>query len=280
MKTSKAKLLLSITLSVVMVATLAACGKKEPEQKPEPEVEVEQPEVEEEKIVSPFSFTEETKKFKEETNDEAIGWVKVPNTDIDDVVVQAKDNKKYLRLDSHTQQYSFPGCYYADYENSFGTRDQLSKNTIIYGHNIDFTNDPDGVKFGQLFRYEDPEFAKENPYIYFSTGEEDMVWEVFANFHTNTDFYYIQVNDIGTQQEISDQQLMAIADEAKALSVNNYNVDVKEGDKILTLSTCSYIKGKARSDVRYVVMARLVPADEGLKEEGTAVKNPTPKEFK
>ena len=29
------------------------------------------------------------------------------------------------------------GCYYADGGNTFGTRNDLTKNTIIYGHNME-----------------------------------------------------------------------------------------------------------------------------------------------
>ena len=289
-----------ITLLASIIAfSFIGCKKDDPEPEPDPDINIETPEDEEEEpklpVIETPSFTEQIEETKTTINSDSVAWLQIPNTNVDNIVVQSADNNKYLRLDALTKAYSFPGCYFVDYENTIGKREDMSKNTIIYGHNIEFTNNPDGVQFGQLFKFEDIEFAKENPYIYFSSGEEDMVWEIFATFHTNTDFYYIQVNDIIKPAdlaaakasgktieptEIDNETLLGIVDEAKALSIHNYDVEVEEDDKILTLSTCSYSKGKARKDVRFVVMAKLLDPDEVVKTEATVEINPTPKEFK
>lgn len=75
-------------------------------------------------------------------NRDTIGWLKIPGTKINNSVLQSYDNAYYLRQDER-RKYSLYGCYFADYECSFGTRDDLSPNTIIYGHS-DLTNNPDG----------------------------------------------------------------------------------------------------------------------------------------
>ena len=58
-------------------------------------------------------------------NRDTIGWLKIPGTKINNSVLQSYDNAYYLRQDER-RKYSLYGCYFADYECSFGTRDDLS----------------------------------------------------------------------------------------------------------------------------------------------------------
>ena len=111
-------------------------------------------------------------------NRDTIGWLKIPGTKINNSVLQSYDNAYYLRQDER-RKYSLYGCYFADYECSFGTRDDLSPNTIIYGHS-DLTNNPDGPRFSELFRFTEEDFARSTPVITFATQEDWMDWEVLA----------------------------------------------------------------------------------------------------
>lgn len=204
-----------------------------------------------------------------EKNKDTKGWLYIPNTTIDNSVLQAADNEYYLRL-NEDKKYDIFGCYFADYENNLTSRDKMSKNTIIYGHS-DLKDNKDGPKFSQLFRYTDLDFAKKNPYIYFSTGEEDMVWEVFAVFYTHIDFHYIAANP-------STNEFNKIISEAKARSEYIIDTPVSDSDKILTLSTCAAkYNPKDKDNYRLVVMAKLVPSGTQLKSELGISKNPSPK---
>lgn len=204
-----------------------------------------------------------------EKNKDTKGWLYIPNTQIDNSVLQAADNEYYLRL-NEDKKYDIFGCYFADYENNLTSRDKMSKNTIIYGHS-DYKDNKDGPKFSQLFHYTDLEFTKNNPYIYFSTAEEDMAWEVFAVFYTHIDFHYIAANP-------STNEFNKIISEAKARSEFIIDTPISDSDKILTLSTCSgkYVPND-RDNYRLVVMAKLVPSDAKLKSELSISKNPSPK---
>jgi sortase B len=187
-------------------------------------------------------------------NADTKGWLYIPNTTIDDSVLQAADNEYYLRL-TEDKKYDIFGCYFADYECTLKTRDKMSKNTIIYGHS-DLKDNKDGKKFSQLYHYTDIEFVKNNPYIFFSTVEEDMTWKVFAVFYTNISFNYIPADPNTTV-------FNDIISEAKQRSLYIISDEVKDGDKILTLSTCSAYYNKSDPDnYRLVVMARLVGANE------------------
>ena len=55
----------------------------------------------------------------EAKNDDCVGWLYIPGTDIDDEIVQAKDNDFYLRRTSMGYYYSEHGCYFVDYVEIF-----------------------------------------------------------------------------------------------------------------------------------------------------------------
>ncbi|MFA9379787.1 MAG: sortase domain-bontaining protein, partial [Acetanaerobacterium sp.] len=100
----------------------------------------------------------------------------------------------------------------------------------------------------------------------FSTKEDDMLWQVFATFTTDTDFYYIE-------PEPTDDDFMFIVSEAYERSEHYFDVDVTPEDKILTLSTCTYKYGR-RTDQRFVVMAKLLPGKEATPADVYQNENP------
>ncbi len=182
-----------------------------------------------------------------------VGYLHIPNTTISDVVVQSTDNDYYLRRNIY-QEENFNGCYFADFRNKFYAKTSLSKNTVLYGHSMD--DSEHGIKFGQLKKYINLDFAKNNQFIYFSTPTREMVWQIFAVFYTKTDFDYIRTNP-------DDETMLGIINHARKGSLHNYeDVVVTTKDNILTLSTCTYKfapKFEYPNDYRYVVMAKLLP---------------------
>lgn len=245
------------------------------------------PEGPEERPNSHYNGLSEKAQEKYRLNNDTIGWVEAPGTGISEQVMfypDKNDKFYYLRKDFN-EEYSFEGSYFADYRSSFeGGREGLSWNTIIYGHSME--DNPDGPLFSQLKKYRDPDFARENPYIYFSTLDEDMAWEVFAIFVSTTTLPYNQpdpspelppVKDKNTGEIRYLQDMDSILEEVRGRSIYHYNIEVGEEDRILTLSTCIYqAEGRSLSypnNYRYVVMAKLVPAEEELKETTTFVEN-------
>jgi SrtB family sortase len=196
---------------------------------------------------------------------------------IDYGVVQENYSGEYMTLD-YDKKYNKDGdAIWADGWNTFGTRDQLSKNTIIYGHN--WTNYKRPIQLGrasdkhfsQLAAYDYINFARSNPYISFSSLEDEMYWQIFAVFYVEVpdsymgskDFYYI--ND-------TPESLTAFANEAMERSMYDFGVTVGENDKILTLSTCTRVyntqalaAGRRKDQQRFVVMAKLMPKGAELK---------------
>ena len=214
----------------------------------------------------------------ESHNSDTVGWLYIPDTEINNAVVQAKDNEFYRRK-NEMKEYSWTGCYFADYECAFGTTaDDLYRSTVIYGHNMDFgisegtaeNDEPTGERFSQLFHYADKKWAAEHPYFYFATPQQVLKWEVFTVAYTNTDFNYIQVlkNRNISNEQITPTQMMDIVNGGRARSEFDYEVDIDEDDKIIILSTNSYKYGR-REDIRLIVMAKLVTDDDPVVAQAT-----------
>ena len=278
--------LLALLLALCMVFAFAACGKDpanpDPVDPSNPTGPVDpanpddptQPTKEEQLKELQKTMLESTLAMQQKNKD-TIGWIYIDGTTVNDVVVKVNyndDNKYYLRRNANGENDN-DGCYYADWRCKTGNRNSISKNTVVYGHNLgrsanglipDYQNHANGPKFAQLLKYQDEEFAKTHPYIYYSTIEEDMVWQVFAVFYTDIKFDYIEPNP-------ADATFNSLLKKAQDLSFYNYDVEVSSNDKILTLSTCTYrmaddTKLHYPNDYRYVVMAKLLPADAVLED--------------
>ncbi len=184
-------------------------------------------------------------------NPDIVGWLKVPGTKCDNPVVQTVDNNKYLNttFEGETSKY---GTLYADYRNKFEGL-QLSDNTVIYGHHM-----KDGLMFGQLNRLRKLETYKENPVLQFTTSydRDIMNWKIVSVFLINTEKH--DATDVLFNYHIpnfkSETQFYEYLNEIQQRSFILTGVDVLYGDKLLTLSTCSY----EFSDARLVVVARRV----------------------
>lgn len=90
--------------------------------------------------------------------------------------------------------------------------------------------------FSQLFRFTDPEFAKNTPVIQFSTLNSFMNWQVFAVFYTDLEFNFINPNPPGGIDQM--------AATAISKSLYDYGVTVGPGDHVLVLSTCTIKYGR------------------------------------
>lgn len=212
---------------------------------------------------------------KHDINNDTIGWLQMPNTSIDSVVMftpNEEDKHFYLRRGFDKEDLQ-DGTYYVDSKSHFnGSREGMSQNIVVYGHSM--SDNPDTKMFSQFKKLRDPDWAKENPYFYFSTLEEDMAWEIFAVFDTHTNFIY-------NVPDPSEDDFESILQGARERSIYNYDVEVSPEDTIATMSTCIYkYNGKSLgypNNYRYVVMGRLVPLGEQLKDEANFTINQDPK---
>lgn len=193
-----------------------------------------------------------------EQNKDLVGWIKVPNTEINHPVVQYKNNDYYL-THNFEKKYDYRGAIFMDYRNDAVN---LDSNTIIYGHNA-----YDTTMFSELVKYEDIEFYKKSPVIEFNTLDDNYKWKIYGVFITNAtaseDNNYI-FNYIYPYMD--GENFNGFIEEVNKRRLYTTDVDINDDDKMLVLSTCvraldltnKYGKTTYRANARLVVLARMV----------------------
>ena len=172
-------------------------------------------------------------------NPETVGWLKVPNTNIDYPVVQTTNNSYYLNHDIFFND-DKNGWVFMDYRSDVIN---LSDNLVIYAHNRYYN----GIMFGNIQNmmrynwYSNPE----NRIITFKTLYETLEYEIFSFYKIETTTDYLKVIFPDNKSKMDMFNLI------KSRSIYNFKVDLNEDDKIITLSTC------ADENNKYVVHAVL-----------------------
>ena len=198
-------------------------------------------------------------------NKDTIGWIKVPNTIIDHVVVKPPKNEDpeyYLHRDFYGN-YSKYGTVFMDYRSELD-----SKNIIIHGHHMQ-----DGRMFANLKHYEDLDFYKSAPTFTFNTIYEKNQWKIISIFKTNTLDYQGTFFNYLRGNFDNEYDFLNYIYQLRVRSMIDCPVDVNENDSIVTLSTCSY----DFEEFRLVIVARKLRDGESADVDVSKAKeNPTP----
>ncbi len=219
-------------------------------------IAVEEEEVQRDSQNRLVAFTDLVEKYPD-----TIGWITVPNTDINYIVVQDKDGKNndyYLKHDFEGDS-NRNGAIFGDYRLNieYGVK---QPNIVIYGHHM-----KSGLMFNNLIKYDDIAFYKQNPVISFDTIYEEGQWVIFALLKIDAkenngtpSFNFMKLGDalddpMNFQAFINDIRAHSVIDTNAAIAVTT-------DDELLTLSTCSY----EHDDYRTVVVARKVRANETI----------------
>jgi sortase B len=168
------------------------------------------------------------------TYPDVAGWLTVPGTKIDYPFVWRENNDFYLRRDLNGK-HAAAGTLFLDYRCK---KDLTSNNTIIYGHNM--KNDS---MFGTLKLFDDKAFFDENKYGVLYLPHKTLTLEFFAYMvikHTNQEIYRVELGE-------------GYLDYVKQNARLYRDVALADGDRIVTLSTCSYEFNNARM----VLLARV-----------------------
>ncbi|MCL2068352.1 MAG: class B sortase [Oscillospiraceae bacterium] len=243
--------------------------------------------------------------YTKQTNADATGWLHIPGTNINHPIVQKtrdenmtvlQDNDYYNVRNLHGQV--FPNMHWRNFADTTIYRDvrvisgpswiASSRNTVIYGHNWTNWGVPyrignqqnhtiggvtqAALMFSQLPSYTNIEFARANPYIYYSDEQKEGIWKVFAvaTVEISNDFNYNGPNP-------NDELYQSLLNEWKLRSRFNFEVDVNTNDRILTLSTCTNEHPVSGDRQRLVVVARLLRPNETENDTVNVTVNPNPK---
>lgn len=172
-------------------------------------------------------------------NDDMIGWLKIPGTEIDYPVMQTMEDEEYYLHRNFFKEKDNNGTLILDTDSDIT---KTSNNLIIHGHNM-----KSGAMFAGLVDYEDEEFLKEHRQIEFHTRDEERKYEVIAVFrskvYTVEDkvFKYYQFFEAENQDEFD-----YFYNNIKKMSIYDTGVTAQYGDEFITLSTCVYHTSNGR----------------------------------
>lgn len=173
-------------------------------------------------------------------NPEVVGWITIPETEVNYPLLQAADNRYYLDHtwmgDTSSVGAIFLECRCAPDFSGF--------HTIIYGHNM-----RNGSMFGSLRHYAGADYREAHPSVYLVTAGGVRRYDIFAAFEAGVEeiVYRLDLEETGSEAEF----LRFSLDH----SVIDTGIIPEPEDQIITLSTCTG-RGHAK---RWVVQAVLVP---------------------
>ena len=193
-------------------------------------------------VVMDISNEENCKKIYEENKD-IVGWLKIDNTTINYPIMQnINDPNYYLRRDFYKNYSSYGTPYMAKQCNL------NSDNIVIYGHHM-----KNNKMFGELEKYKSKDFYNNHKIITFTTLEKEYSYEIFAVFKTtvytkNTFRYYENIN-FENKKMYND-----FINICKDKSLYQTGIEIKDKEKLITLSTCEY----SNKNSRLVIVARKI----------------------
>ena len=172
-------------------------------------------------------------------NPDLVAWIYGPDSVINYPIAYTEDNFYYLDH-MYNGEMNANGTIFIDCRNASDFSDQ---NTCIYGHNMN-----DGSMFASLRNYRDESYYPEHKVLYLSTQNFNYRIDVLAGFITEPTSFAYAPNFDTPEQFMGHIQLIRDLSTFKA-----DDIEVKETDHIVTLSTCTY----ERDDGRYVIVGKL-----------------------
>ena len=171
-------------------------------------------------------------------NSDVIGWIYVPDTEINYPIVHTSDNDYYLdHLVDRTQNPA--GAIFLDTRNPSDFSDLHS---IIYGHHM-----KNGSMFAALKGYKKQDFFDGHKTGYLITQDAAYRIDFFAGHVANVEENAWQL-DFDDAADF-DNWIKSL----KEISAFKSDIEPQYGDRVFTLSTCSY----EFDDARFVLSGKL-----------------------
>lgn len=166
------------------------------------------------------------------------GWILSEGTGIDYPIVQTGDNDYYLThlYDGTTNS---NGAIFLDYRNKGLCTDD---NTVIYGHHM-----KSNTMFHSLLEYKDQDFYKAHPTMMIYTEDGDYLVELICGTVEDGAYEFVRFS-FDDFDDMTDY-----VDKLKKRSTFKSEVELLEGDKLISLCTCTY----ERENARYMVLGKV-----------------------
>ena len=193
-------------------------------------------------IEESIEVIEETQKkyidwdYLKSVNEDIIAWIEIEGTNINYPIL--KDKKLYYLKHSFDKTYNSNGSIFTTNHLPFEDSE-----TIVYGHNM-----KNGAMFSDLSKYYNKEFL--NSHLKFKIYTPNCDYEARV----------ISVYSIGIETENNNIKSLNFDEKIQYYKkISRYDIDNNEEiNKIVKLSTCSYINAKTTpTDQRYYIVANL-----------------------
>lgn len=212
-------------------------------------------------------------------NSDYIGWIKIDGTEVDYPMVldpghidpntgygeEEYEPNSYYLTHGFEHEVSKEGAVFIDYRDVFGSSEsEQSDNLVIYGHNMG-----NGTMFGTLHRYRyDYSFYDSYPFIDISSLYKDYQYVIFGfmitSGYASEGFPYWDMEEFETESDFNDY-----VKTIRTGSMVDTGVDVKYGDKLLTLSTCY----EDYNNTRLIIVARKLRSNETKNDFSSIVRS-------
>ena len=159
---------------------------------------------------------------------DVVGWLTIPNTNVDYPFAWYSDNDYYLRRTLDLKR-AEAGTVFMDYRCD---KDFKSRNTIIYGHNM-----KSGRMFATLKSFNNKEFFEANLTGTIYLKNETITLEFFA---------YMVFNPYKETELYTPDPSESYVEYVRQNARNYRELNITKQDKIVTLSACSYEFKEAR----------------------------------
>ncbi len=180
-----------------------------------------------------------------ETNPHFVGWIRIDGTKLNYPVVHTPDNPEYYLRRAFDGSYAISGTPFLG---EGCTVDSI--NVLIYGHRMN--ND---TMFTVLLDYADKAFWESHKEIQFDVVDRLQTYEIVSAFYIDIPlegdenaFHWYQYSG-----DINGEAFDYYVNQIKAHAYYDTGIEISEGDKLLTLTTCAY----NNEEQRFVVVAKL-----------------------
>lgn len=188
--------------------------------------EPQETEPETEAYISPIDF-----EALSEVNPDVVGWIRIPDTNVDYPIVQTDDNDKYLHTSFEGEE-SIAGTVYLDFESD---SDMMGFNNILYGHNM-----KNGSMFKDIVKYKDQSYFDEHKYFEIYTPERTIRLKAIS-------CYYAKAEPIVRKTRFKTRESYEAFIKEMIKPCAWYEMPEFPIDSLYTLVTCSYEVNDART---------------------------------
>lgn len=170
-------------------------------------------------------------------NEDIIGWIEIEDTEINYPILKDNDNLYYLKH-NYLKKYNSNGSIFTLDINPFNDSE-----TLLYGHNM-----KNETMFSILGKYLDKEFLLSHQKIKIYTPNKNYEGCIFSAYSIGIGTEKNNISNLGFDEKIEYYK--------KSSQIKVDNVEIT--NKIVKLSTCSYINSRTRpTDQRYYIIATL-----------------------